>query len=181
MLRSNFHSNSGAEASSNVRIVAASNLLTMAFYLESKIINDSHALVILWLLIHAGTNQPNWSQTQVSYSMYLAKPAFVFYPNCLMFQQQLPIIGFVRPRNRWANQWRGKWWKKLRLTRCNIFWGQKNKRGILKVLEHSTGQTMAWVVDSRVRPRQENWTISHHHWKSVSLTQMKGRVPVNFG
>ena len=127
MLRSNFHSNSGAEPSSNVRIVAASNLLTMAFYLESKIINDSHALVILWLLIHAGTNQPNWSQTQVSYSMYLAKPAFVFYPNCLMFQQQLPIISCVRPRNRWAMRWEKKRWKKLKLTKGHIFGGKKQE------------------------------------------------------
>ena len=149
MLRSNFHPNSGAESSGNVRIVAAPNLLTMAFYLKSKIINDSHALAILWLVIHAGTNQPNWSQTQVSCSMYLAKRAFVFYPNCLMFQQQLPITGCVQPRNRWANQWERKRWKKLRLIRGSIFLRSKKQEMDPQSLGTSYGQTMAWVVGSR--------------------------------
>ena len=63
-----------------------------------------------------------------------------------MFQQQLPITGCVRPRNRWANQWERKRLKKLRLTRGGIFWGQKNKRWILQALERRTGRTMAWVV-----------------------------------
>ena len=132
MLRSNFQPNSGAESSGKVRIVAAPNLLTMAFYLKSKIINDSHALAILWLVIHSGTNQPNWSQTQVSCSMYLAKRAFVFYPNCLMFQQQLPITSCVRPQNRWETRWEKKRWKKLKLTRGRIFGGKKTRDGSSK-------------------------------------------------
>ena len=66
-----------------------------------------------------------------------------------MCQKQLPIIGCVRPRNRWPNRWERKRWKKLRLTRSGIFLSSKKQRWILKGLEHRTEQATAWVVGSR--------------------------------
>jgi len=59
VLRSNFYLDSRANSSTDVRIIAAPNLLKMTFYPESEIINASHALTILWLVINAAANQPS--------------------------------------------------------------------------------------------------------------------------
>ena len=78
MLRSILYPDSGANSLTNVRIVAAPNLLKIAFYLENKIISDSYALSILRLVINAATNQLSQSQTQVSCYIALGKASFRF-------------------------------------------------------------------------------------------------------
>ena len=73
MLRSILYPDSGANSLTNVRIVAAPNLLKIAFYLENKIISDSYALSILRLVI----NRSNKS-TEPKPKYALGKASFRF-------------------------------------------------------------------------------------------------------